>query len=59
MRRWAEQVSCLANEEKCRRRVLVGPVGSSPTRAGQRVRLWAINWTASQEALAEKQPEGG
>ena len=29
-----------------------------PMRAIQRAKLWAMTWTASQAALAEKRPEG-
>ena len=29
-----------------------------PMRAVQRAKLWAMTWTASQAALAEKRPEG-
>ena len=36
------------------------PAGNSRSamRAAQRVRLWAITWTASQAALEGKRPEG-
>ena len=45
--------------ETRRLRVLVVAICSPrPSRAVQRVRLWAIVWTASQAALAAKRPAG-
>ena len=59
VRRRAELVSRPAIEKKRRRRVLVVTTcWPRPMRAVQRARLWAITYTASQAALAAKQPEG-
>ena len=59
VRRRAERVSRPARAKTRRLRVLVVTICSPrPTRAVQRARLWAIDCTASQAALAANRPEG-